>query len=64
QASVVLTGADTVLADNARRTVRADELGREAEQTGVVMSRAPLRGLVEGRRGGGRTQRREWGGGD
>ncbi len=27
QASVVLTGADTVLADNARLTVRADELG-------------------------------------
>jgi diaminohydroxyphosphoribosylaminopyrimidine deaminase/5-amino-6-(5-phosphoribosylamino)uracil reductase len=32
QASVVLTGADTVLADNARLTVRADELGLDAEQ--------------------------------
>ncbi len=30
QASVVLTGADTVLADGARLTVRADELGLDA----------------------------------
>lgn len=34
QASVVLTGADTVLADHARLTVRADELGLDAEQIG------------------------------
>ena len=49
QASAVLTGADTVLADNARLTVRADELGLDAEQTALVMSRAPLRVLVDGR---------------
>ena len=49
QASVVLTGADTVLADNARLTVRADELGLDAEQTALVMSRPPLRVLVDGR---------------
>ncbi|WP_260958094.1 bifunctional diaminohydroxyphosphoribosylaminopyrimidine deaminase/5-amino-6-(5-phosphoribosylamino)uracil reductase RibD [Pseudomonas citri] len=49
QASVVLTGADTVLADNARLTVRADELGLDAEQTAQVMSRPPLRVLVDGR---------------
>ncbi|WP_207280636.1 bifunctional diaminohydroxyphosphoribosylaminopyrimidine deaminase/5-amino-6-(5-phosphoribosylamino)uracil reductase RibD [Pseudomonas sp. FW300-N2F2] len=49
QASVVLTGADTVLADNARLTVRADELGLDAEQTVLVMSRPPLRVLVDGR---------------
>ncbi|MBL0845434.1 bifunctional diaminohydroxyphosphoribosylaminopyrimidine deaminase/5-amino-6-(5-phosphoribosylamino)uracil reductase RibD [Pseudomonas mediterranea] len=49
QASVVLTGADTVLADNARLTVRADELGLDADQTALVMSRPPLRVLVDGR---------------
>ncbi|WP_434571526.1 bifunctional diaminohydroxyphosphoribosylaminopyrimidine deaminase/5-amino-6-(5-phosphoribosylamino)uracil reductase RibD [Pseudomonas sp. Z3-8] len=49
QASVVLTGADTVLADNARLTVRADELGLDAEQTALVMSRPALRVLVDGR---------------
>jgi len=49
QASVVLTGADTVLADHARLTVRADELGLDAEQTALAMSRPPLRVLVDGR---------------
>ncbi|MDB6444101.1 bifunctional diaminohydroxyphosphoribosylaminopyrimidine deaminase/5-amino-6-(5-phosphoribosylamino)uracil reductase RibD [Pseudomonas sp. 21TX0197] len=49
QASVVLTGADTVLVDNARLTVRADELGLDAQQTALVMSRPPLRVLVDGR---------------
>jgi len=49
QARVVLTGADTVLADNARLTVRADELGLGADQTALIMSRPPLRVLVDGR---------------
>ncbi|MGE8189053.1 bifunctional diaminohydroxyphosphoribosylaminopyrimidine deaminase/5-amino-6-(5-phosphoribosylamino)uracil reductase RibD [Pseudomonas sp. NPDC086278] len=49
QASVVLTGADTVLADNARLTVRANELGLDAEQTALAMSRPPLRVLIDGR---------------
>ena len=49
QASVVLTGADTVLADNARLTVRADELGLDAGQTALAMSRPPLRVLIDGR---------------
>jgi diaminohydroxyphosphoribosylaminopyrimidine deaminase/5-amino-6-(5-phosphoribosylamino)uracil reductase len=49
QASVVLTGADTVLADDARLTVRADELGLDAEQSALVMSRPPLRVLIDGR---------------
>jgi diaminohydroxyphosphoribosylaminopyrimidine deaminase/5-amino-6-(5-phosphoribosylamino)uracil reductase len=49
QASVVLTGADTVLADNARLTVRADELGLDAAQTALAMTRPPLRVLVDGR---------------
>lgn len=49
QASVVLTGADTVLADGARLTVRPDELGLNAELTALAMTRPPLRVLVDGR---------------
>ncbi|AOE83317.1 bifunctional diaminohydroxyphosphoribosylaminopyrimidine deaminase/5-amino-6-(5-phosphoribosylamino)uracil reductase RibD [Pseudomonas sp. TCU-HL1] len=49
RASVVLTGADTVLADSARLTVRADELGLDPELTSLAVSRPPLRVLVDGR---------------
>jgi len=49
EAAVVLTGADTVLADGARLTVRADELGLNTEQTALAMSRPPLRVLIDGR---------------
>ena len=49
QASVVLTGADTVLTDAARLTVRADELGLDPELTALAISRPPLRVLVDGR---------------
>ncbi len=49
RASVVLTGADTVLADAARLTVRPDELGLNAELTALAMTRPPLRVLVDGR---------------
>mgnify|MGYP006195625607 CR=1 FL=1 len=49
QASVVLTGADTVLADDARLTVRAAELGLDPEQTALALSRPPLRVLIDGR---------------
>ncbi|MES2817939.1 MAG: bifunctional diaminohydroxyphosphoribosylaminopyrimidine deaminase/5-amino-6-(5-phosphoribosylamino)uracil reductase RibD [Pseudomonadota bacterium] len=49
QASVVLTGADTVLADGARLTVRADELSLGADATALAISRPPLRVLVDGR---------------
>ncbi|MEY9330957.1 diaminohydroxyphosphoribosylaminopyrimidine deaminase/5-amino-6-(5-phosphoribosylamino)uracil reductase [Pseudomonas protegens] len=49
ESSVVLTGADTVLADDARLTVRAAELGLDAEQTALAMSRPPLRVLIDGR---------------
>ncbi|UXY53707.1 bifunctional diaminohydroxyphosphoribosylaminopyrimidine deaminase/5-amino-6-(5-phosphoribosylamino)uracil reductase RibD [Pseudomonas tohonis] len=48
-ASVVLTGADTVLADDARLTVRPDELGLNAELTALALDRPPLRVLVDGR---------------
>ncbi|MGE8352666.1 MAG: bifunctional diaminohydroxyphosphoribosylaminopyrimidine deaminase/5-amino-6-(5-phosphoribosylamino)uracil reductase RibD [Pseudomonas protegens] len=49
ESSVVLTGADTVLADDARLTVRAAELGLDPEQTALATSRPPLRVLIDGR---------------
>ena len=49
QASVIITGADTVLADQARLTVRAEELGLNAELTALAIDRPPLRVLVDGR---------------
>ena len=49
QSSVVLTGADTVLADRARLTVRPDELGLNAELTALSVTRPPLRVLIDGR---------------
>ena len=49
QSSVVLTGADTVLADNALLTVRPDELGLNAELTALAATRPPLRVLIDGR---------------
>lgn len=49
ESSVVLTGADTALADDARLTVRPDELGLNAELTALAVARPPLRVLVDGR---------------
>ncbi|MVW76959.1 bifunctional diaminohydroxyphosphoribosylaminopyrimidine deaminase/5-amino-6-(5-phosphoribosylamino)uracil reductase RibD [Pseudomonas xionganensis] len=49
RSSVVLTGADTVLADGARLTLRESELGLDTEQTFMALSRQPLRVLVDGR---------------
>lgn len=49
QSSAVLTGADTLLADDARLTVRPDELGLDAELTALAVTRPPLRVLVDGR---------------
>jgi len=49
QSSVVLSGADTVLFDGARLTVRAAELHEDDEQTALAASRPPLRVLVDGR---------------
>jgi diaminohydroxyphosphoribosylaminopyrimidine deaminase/5-amino-6-(5-phosphoribosylamino)uracil reductase len=48
QSSVVLTGADTVLMDKARLTVRAAELGLDDETTSLAIQRPPLRVLVDG----------------
>ena len=47
RASVIITGADTVLTDQARLTVRAEELGLNAELTALALDRPPLRVLVE-----------------
>ncbi|WP_416770670.1 bifunctional diaminohydroxyphosphoribosylaminopyrimidine deaminase/5-amino-6-(5-phosphoribosylamino)uracil reductase RibD [Pseudomonas sp. RHF3.3-3] len=49
ESSVVLTGADTVLADSARLTVRPAELGLDPELTALAESRPPLRVLIDGR---------------
>ena len=49
RSSVVLTGADTVLADGARLNVRPDELGLNAELSALAMTRPPWRVLVDGR---------------
>ncbi|MFC2971888.1 bifunctional diaminohydroxyphosphoribosylaminopyrimidine deaminase/5-amino-6-(5-phosphoribosylamino)uracil reductase RibD [Azotobacter bryophylli] len=48
RSSVVLTGADTVLTDRARLTVRGAELGLEAEQAALALQRPPLRVLIDG----------------
>ena len=49
RSSVVITGADTVLMDAARLTVRGDELGVSPEQVALALGRPPLRVLVDGR---------------
>ena len=49
RSSVVLTGADSVLTDGARMTVRAGELGLDAETTELALRRTPLRVLIDGR---------------
>ena len=49
QSSVVLTGADTVLMDDARLTVRPAELRLDDELTALAMQRPPLRVLIDGR---------------
>ncbi len=46
---MVLTGADSVLADNARMTVRPAELGLDPELTALAERRPPLRVLIDGR---------------
>ena len=49
RSSVVITGADTVLMDAARLTVRGEELGVSPEQAALALGRPPLRVLVDGR---------------
>jgi diaminohydroxyphosphoribosylaminopyrimidine deaminase/5-amino-6-(5-phosphoribosylamino)uracil reductase len=48
RSSVVLTGADSVLMDGARMTVRAAELGLDAATTELIEARSMLRLLIDG----------------
>lgn len=47
QSSAIMTGADTVLADNAKLTIRTNELGLEPAQSELAMKRIPLRILLD-----------------
>ena len=49
RSSVVLSSAESVLADNARMTVRGEELGLDPQTTALVLARPPLRVLIDGR---------------
>jgi diaminohydroxyphosphoribosylaminopyrimidine deaminase / 5-amino-6-(5-phosphoribosylamino)uracil reductase len=49
RSSVVLSGADTLLADGARLTVRPEELGLGEAEAALAAGRQPLRVLVDGR---------------
>lgn len=49
EAGVVITGADTVLADGARLTVRPNELGLTGEELELATLRTPQRLLIDGR---------------
>ena len=49
RSSVVLTSAESVLFDQARMTVRGEELGLDDALTTLALSRPPLRVLVDGR---------------
>ncbi|MFT0868382.1 bifunctional diaminohydroxyphosphoribosylaminopyrimidine deaminase/5-amino-6-(5-phosphoribosylamino)uracil reductase RibD [Pseudomonas sp. CAM1A] len=49
RSSVVLTSAESVLFDNARMTVRGEELGLDEALTALAVSRPPLRVLIDGR---------------
>ena len=49
RSSAIITGADTVLTDNARLTVRANELPLSAQLRDLALSRPPLRIVIDGR---------------
>ncbi|MDY0250067.1 MAG: bifunctional diaminohydroxyphosphoribosylaminopyrimidine deaminase/5-amino-6-(5-phosphoribosylamino)uracil reductase RibD [Pseudomonas sp.] len=49
RSSAILTGAETVLADDARLTVRAEQLPLEAPFRDLALSRPPLRIVIDGR---------------
>lgn len=49
RSSAIITGADTVLTDNARLTVRAQELPLSAELCDLALSRPPQRIVIDGR---------------
>lgn len=47
QSSAIITGADTVLLDDAKLTLRANELGLDTELTNLALQKLPLRVLVD-----------------
>lgn len=49
RSSAIITGAATVITDNARLTVRADVLPLSAEQRDLALMRPPLRIVIDGR---------------
>ena len=49
RSSAIITGADTVITDNARLTVRAEQLPLDAELRDLALSRPPLRIVIDGR---------------
>lgn len=49
RSSLVLTGADSVLMDGARMTVRGPESGLDTETLKLIEARPPLRLLIDGR---------------
>lgn len=49
RSSVVLSGADTVLLDNARLTIRAEQLDLPEPQQSLALQRPPMRVLVDSR---------------
>ncbi|WP_163647597.1 bifunctional diaminohydroxyphosphoribosylaminopyrimidine deaminase/5-amino-6-(5-phosphoribosylamino)uracil reductase RibD [Modicisalibacter sp. 'Wilcox'] len=49
RSSAVMTGVESVIHDDSRLTVRADQLGLEAEAAGRVAERQPLRVIVDSR---------------
>lgn len=49
RSSAIVTGADTVMTDNARLTVRAQELPLSPELCDLALSRPPLRIVIDGR---------------
>lgn len=49
RSSAILTGAETVLLDDARLTVRAEQLPLDAAERELALSRTPLRIMIDGR---------------
>ena len=49
RSSAIITGADTVITDAARLTVRASQLPLNAELADLALSRPPLRIVIDGR---------------
>ncbi|HZJ93990.1 MAG TPA: bifunctional diaminohydroxyphosphoribosylaminopyrimidine deaminase/5-amino-6-(5-phosphoribosylamino)uracil reductase RibD [Thiopseudomonas sp.] len=49
RSSAILTGADTVITDNARLTVRAEQLPLSGELCELALSRPPQRIVIDGR---------------